>query len=76
VGEEGSTEKKESIRAREMFHRLNVIVPNELKNLGQKVDDEDFSHWLLRCLPPWFDTLVTIIVRRRLERSYPHPSTR
>jgi hypothetical protein len=28
-----------------MFHRLNMIV-NELRALGHKVDDEDFSHKL------------------------------
>ena len=50
----------------EMFHRLNVIV-NEIRNLGHKVDDEDFSHWFLRRLPPRFDTLVTIIVRANLK---------
>jgi hypothetical protein len=50
----------------EMFHRLNVIL-NELWNLGHKVDDEDFSHQFLRCLPCRFDTLVTIIVRGSLK---------
>jgi hypothetical protein len=45
-----------------MFHRLNMIV-NELRALGHKVYDEDFSHKFLRCLPSRFDTLVTIIVR-------------
>jgi hypothetical protein len=54
----------------EMFHRLNVIV-NELRNLGDKVDDEDFSHRFLRCLPPRFDTLVTIIMRGGLKRVTP-----
>jgi hypothetical protein len=49
-----------------MFHRLNVIV-NELRNLGHKVDYEDFSYRFLRCLPPRFDTLVTIIVRGDLK---------
>jgi hypothetical protein len=44
-----------------MFHRINAIV-NGLRNLKHKVD-EDFSYWFLRCLPPRFDTLVTIIVR-------------
>jgi len=34
--------------------------------LGNKVDD-DFSHRFLRCLPPRFDTLVTIIVRGGLK---------
>ena len=50
----------------EMFYRLNVII-NELQNLGHRVDDEDFSHRFLRCLPPRFDTLVTIIVRGGLK---------
>ena len=35
----------------------------ELRALGHKVYDEDFSHKFLRCLPSRFDTLVTIIVR-------------
>ena len=34
----------------EMFHRLNMIV-NELRALGHKVDDEDFSHKFLIFLP-------------------------
>jgi len=34
--------------------------------LGNKVDD-DFSHRFLKCLPPRFDTLVTIIVRGGLK---------
>ena len=34
--------------------------------MGNKVDD-DFSHRFLRCFPPWFDTLVTIIVRGGLK---------
>jgi hypothetical protein len=45
----------------EVFYRLNVFV-NALRNLGHMVDDEDFSHWFLRCLPPRFDTLVTMIM--------------
>ena len=49
-----------------MFHRINAIV-NGLRNLKHKVDDEDFSYWFLRCLPPRFDTLVTIIVRANLK---------
>jgi uncharacterized membrane protein SirB2 len=44
-----------------MFHRLSVIL-NELRNLVHKVDVENFSHRFLRCLPPRFDTLVTIIM--------------
>ena len=34
--------------------------------MGNKVDD-DFSHRFLKCLPPRFDTLVTIIVRGGLK---------
>ena len=34
--------------------------------MGNKVDD-DFSHQFLRCLPPRFDTLATIIVRGGLK---------
>jgi hypothetical protein len=49
-----------------MFHRLNVII-NELRNLGDKVSDEDFFHQFLRCLSPRFDTLVTIIMRGRFK---------
>jgi hypothetical protein len=49
-----------------MFHRLNVIM-NELRNLEHKVDIEDFPHQFLRCLPPWFNTLMTIVVRGGLK---------
>ena len=38
--------------------------------MGHKVDD-DFSHRFLRCLPPRFDTLVTIIVRGSLKGVIP-----
>jgi hypothetical protein len=31
--------------------------------MGYKMYDEDFSHRLLRCLPPSFDTLVIIVLR-------------
>jgi hypothetical protein len=33
----------------EMFYRLQVII-NDLKSLGEKVKDEDFSHKFLMCL--------------------------
>jgi hypothetical protein len=46
----------------EMFYRLQVIV-NDLKSLGEKVKDEDFSHKFLMCLPKKFKTLRTIIFR-------------
>ncbi|XP_066392040.1 uncharacterized protein [Miscanthus floridulus] len=54
-----------------MFYRLQVIV-NDLKSLGEKVEDKDFSHRFLRCLPPRFDTLVTILVRDGLENMTPN----
>jgi hypothetical protein len=46
----------------EMFYRLQVII-NDLKSLGEKVKDEDFSHKFLMCLPKKFKTLRTIIFR-------------
>ena len=54
-----------------MFHRLNMIV-TELRALGHKVYDEDFSHKFLRCLPPRFDTLVTILARSGLDTMTPN----
>ena len=50
----------------EMFYRLQVLV-NDLKALGEKVNDKDFSHKFLRCLPSRFGTLVTILVRSGLD---------
>ena len=41
---------KEDESVPEMFHRLQVLV-NDLKALGKKVEDKDFSHKFLRCLP-------------------------
>ncbi|XP_066341120.1 uncharacterized protein [Miscanthus floridulus] len=55
----------------EMFYRLLVIV-NDLKNQGEKVKDKDFSHKFLRCLPPRFDNLVTILVRSGLDAMTPN----
>jgi hypothetical protein len=55
----------------EMFDRLQTIVV-DLKSLGEKVEDEDFSHRFLRCLPPRFDTLVTILVRDGLKTMTPN----
>ena len=50
----------------EMFHRLQVIV-NDLKNLGEKVNDDDVSH-----LPPRFETLRLIIIRGGLKDITPN----
>ena len=50
----------------EMFHRMKVIV-NDLKSLGEKVQDDDFSHRFLMCLSPRFETLRLIIIRGGLK---------
>ncbi|XP_066342335.1 uncharacterized protein [Miscanthus floridulus] len=41
-----SFKMKEDESIPEMFHRLQVIV-NDLKNLGEKIEDQDFSHKFL-----------------------------
>jgi hypothetical protein len=45
-----------------MLYRLQVII-NDLKSLGEKVKDEDFSHKFLMYLPNRFKILRTIIFR-------------
>jgi hypothetical protein len=55
----------------EMFYRLQVII-NDLKSLGEKVKDEDFSHKFLMCLPKRFKTLRTIIFRGGLKDVSPN----
>jgi hypothetical protein len=55
----------------EMFYRLQVII-NDLKSLGEKVKDEDFSHKFLMCLPKRFKTLKTIIFRGGLKNVSPN----
>jgi hypothetical protein len=54
-----------------MFYRLQVIV-NDLKSLGEKVKDEDFSHKFLMCLSKKFKTLRTIIFRGGLTNVSPN----
>ena len=61
-----SFKMKEDETILEMFYRLQTTV-NDLKSLGEKVEDKDFSHRFLRCLPPGLDTLVTILVRDVLD---------
>jgi hypothetical protein len=39
-----------------VFHRLQVII-NDMKALGEKINDDDVPHRFLMCLPPRFDTL-------------------
>ena len=54
-----------------MFHRLQVIV-NDLKALGEKINDNDVSHRFLMCLPPRFETLRLIIIRGGLKQLTPN----
>jgi hypothetical protein len=44
---------------------------NELKALGEKVKDNQFSMKFLRSLPKRFDTLITMLVRTTLKDSTP-----
>ena len=55
----------------DMFHRMEVIV-NDLKALGEKIEDKEFSNKFLRCLPSRFGTLVTILVRSGLDTMTPN----
>ena len=64
-------EMKKDESVSEMFHRLQVLV-NYLKALGEKVEDKDFSHKFLRCLPSRFGILVTILVRSGLNTMTPN----
>jgi len=43
------------------------VLLNDLKALGEEVKDKDFSHKFLRCLPPRFGMLVTLLVRSGLD---------
>jgi malate synthase len=51
-----SFEMKDDESISKMFHRLQVIV-NDLKALGENINDDDVSHRFLMCLPPRFETL-------------------
>jgi hypothetical protein len=55
----------------EIFHRLQVII-NDLKALGEKINDDDVSHRFLMCLPPSFETLRLIIIRGGLKDITPN----
>ena len=48
------------------------MLVNDLKALGEKVDDKDFSHKFLRCLPVRFGMLVTLLVRTGLDPMTPN----
>jgi len=54
----------------EMFYRLQVII-NDVKGLGEKVNDEDFIHKFLMCLPKRSKTLRAIIFRGGLKDVLP-----
>jgi hypothetical protein len=66
-----SFKMKEDESVMNMFHRMEVLV-NDLKALGEKVEDNDFSHKFLRCLPTRFDMLVTLLVRISLDIMTPN----
>jgi hypothetical protein len=55
----------------EMFYRLQVIV-NDLKGLGEKVEDKDFSHKFLISLPKKFVILRKMIQREGLDKVTPN----
>jgi glucan phosphorylase len=61
-----SFKMKEDESVPDMFHWMEVLV-NDLKALGEKVEDKDFSHKFLRCLPAKFGMLVTLLVRTSLD---------
>ena len=66
-----SFKMKEDESVPDMFHRMEVLV-NDLKALGEKVEDKDFSHKFLRCLPAIFGMLVTLLVRTGLDTMTPN----
>jgi hypothetical protein len=51
---------------------LNEVLVNDLKALGEKVEDKDFSHKFLRCLLARFGILVTLLVRTGLNTMIPN----
>ena len=66
-----SFKMKEDESVPDMFHRMEVIV-NDLKALGEKIEDKDFSNKFLRCLPARFGMLVTLLVRTGLNTMTPN----
>ena len=54
-----------------MFHRLQVTV-NDLKALGEKINDDDVSHRFLMCLPLRFEMLRMLIIRVGLKQLTPN----
>ena len=66
-----SFKMKEDGSVPDIFHRMVVFV-NDLKALGEKVEDNDSSQKFLRCLPSRFGTLLTILVRSGLDTMTPN----
>ena len=66
-----SFKMKEDESVLDMFHWMKVLV-NDLKALGEKVEDKDFSHKVLRCLLTRFGMLVTLLVRTILDTMKPN----
>ena len=66
-----SFKMKEDESVPDMFHRMEVIV-NDLKALGEKIEDKDFFHKFLKCLPARFVMLVTLLVRTGLDTMTPN----
>ena len=62
---------KEVASVPDMFHQMEVLF-NDLKALGEKVEDKDFSYKFLRCLPTRFGMLVTLLVRSGLDTMTPN----
>jgi hypothetical protein len=66
-----SFKMKEDENVSNMFYRMEVHV-NDLKALGEKVEDKDFSHKFLRCFPARFGMLITFLVRTSLDTMTPN----
>jgi hypothetical protein len=48
------------------------VIVNDLKALGEKINDDDVSYRFLMCLPPRFETLRLIIIRGGLKDITPN----
>ena len=55
----------------DVFHQIEVLV-NDLKALGEKVEDKDFSHKFPKCLSARYGMLVTLLVRTGLDTMAPN----
>ena len=48
------------------------MIINDLKALGEKINDDDVSHRFLMCLPPRFEMLRLLIIRGGLKEITPN----